>query len=239
MNDLRPGVILWLLSVIAIALSLPQPPRLDWVLIGGAIAAGLLWLGMITAGVFNKGAPLLVQLAHGESLTATQWQALAISALVGILLAGGILLVMFYIFAPIEPRVGARLAARANQPWWNPWALAFEASITEEVLCRLFLMSATVWVLNQLFPSSTSEPHTAIIWIALIVSAISFGAIHLPSWFAVVAPTPFLIIVVILLNGIGGLAFGQIYWSWGIEAAIVAHFFADVVVQSIGPRLAG
>ena len=42
---------------------------------------------------------------------------------------------------------------------------------------------------------------------------------------------------VLLLNGVAGGFLGLVYWRWGIEAAIAAHFAADLVVQGVGPRL--
>jgi hypothetical protein len=33
------------------------------------------------------------------------------------------------------------------------------------------------------------------------------------------------------------MVLGYLYWRWGIESALLAHFAADMVVQGIGPRL--
>jgi hypothetical protein len=49
--------------------------------------------------------------------------------------------------------------------------------------------------------------------------------------------TPALVGAVLLLNGAGGLLFGLLFWRWGLPYAIVCHFFGDVVVQGLGPRL--
>ena len=32
-----------------------------------------------------------------------------------------------------------------------------------------------------------------------------------------------------VLNGIGGLAFGWLFWTFGLESAMLAHFFADAI----------
>jgi membrane protease YdiL (CAAX protease family) len=37
------------------------------------------------------------------------------------------------------------------------------------------------------------------------------------------------------LNGLGGLAFGWLYWKRGLESAIMAHFSADIVLHVITP----
>ena len=38
-----------------------------------------------------------------------------------------------------------------------------------------------------------------------------------------------------LLNALGGLLFGWVFWRWGLPYAMVCHFAADLVVQSLGP----
>jgi len=37
------------------------------------------------------------------------------------------------------------------------------------------------------------------------------------------------------LNGLGGLAFGWLYWKQGLESAMMAHFLADIVLHVITP----
>lgn len=68
--------------------------------------------------------------------------------------------------------------------------------------------------------------------VALSVSALLFGLVHLPdfSWVG---------LTVVLLNGLGGLLLGWIFWRWGLAYAILCHFAGGVVIQSLGPRLFG
>ena len=40
-------------------------------------------------------------------------------------------------------------------------------------------------------------------------------------------------------DGAGGTLFGWIYWRSGLPYAIAAHFAADMVVQTMGPRVLG
>jgi len=40
------------------------------------------------------------------------------------------------------------------------------------------------------------------------------------------------------LNGLGGLAFGWLYWKQGLESAMIAHFSADIVLHVITPLVA-
>jgi len=44
---------------------------------------------------------------------------------------------------------------------------------------------------------------------------------------------PLFITRALLLNGLGGLAFGWLYWKQGLESAMIAHFSADIVLHVI------
>jgi hypothetical protein len=37
------------------------------------------------------------------------------------------------------------------------------------------------------------------------------------------------------LNGLGGLAFGWLFLTFGLESAMLAHFFADVILHALIP----
>jgi membrane protease YdiL (CAAX protease family) len=45
------------------------------------------------------------------------------------------------------------------------------------------------------------------------------------------------IVYILSLNGIAALAFGYLYWERGLEAAMVAHFTADLVLHVASPAL--
>jgi hypothetical protein len=38
----------------------------------------------------------------------------------------------------------------------------------------------------------------------------------------------------VFLNSIGGLTFGYLIYTNGLEGAIVAHFFADIMLHVVG-----
>jgi len=103
--------------------------------------------------------------------------------------------------------------------------------ITEEILMRFGLMTLVVWlaskVLNSLSP--------AVYWIGIIVSSIVFGLGHFPIVFQTVAePSAFLLIYILFANSLGGAIFGWLYWKKGLEAAMIAHIFAHIVMVSVG-----
>ena len=46
-----------------------------------------------------------------------------------------------------------------------------------------------------------------------------------------------MIVRALVLNGIGGIVFGWLYWKRGLLAAVLAHFSADVVLHVVVPLL--
>jgi hypothetical protein len=42
----------------------------------------------------------------------------------------------------------------------------------------------------------------------------------------------------IVLNGLGGLAFGWLFWTFGLECAMLAHFLTDVILYTLIPLAA-
>ncbi|HEV7518467.1 MAG TPA: CPBP family glutamic-type intramembrane protease [Thermoanaerobaculia bacterium] len=133
-----------------------------------------------------------------------------------------------------EPALRARFAGRLADPIWRPWALAFESSILEEITFRLFGLTVLTWLAARLV-RGTGAPFA----IGLGGSALLFGLAHLPAWASATASHATLILmgVVLLLNGVGGLLFGWLFWRWGLPYAILCHFAGDVVIQALGPRL--
>ena len=76
-------------------------------------------------------------------------------------------------------------------------------------------------------------------WFALLVAAVLFGAGHLPAAAKIWPLDGVVIARTLLLNGIGGVAFGWLYWKRGLEAAMIAHFSADIVLHVFAPLAFG
>jgi len=74
--------------------------------------------------------------------------------------------------------------------------------------------------------------------VAIVLAALLFGAGHLPAAFSAgMAHGPLSIGRIILLNALVGLPFGWLFWKYGLEHAMVAHFSADLVLH-VGAQLA-
>jgi len=105
--------------------------------------------------------------------------------------------------------------------------------LTEEVLLRWGMMTFLVWLFWQLFGRGSERPAGGAFVGAIMVSALLFGAGHLPiaSMLSGGLTVP-LTLFVITANSIFGIVAGFLYWRRGLESAIIAHIFAHVVLLS-------
>jgi len=107
--------------------------------------------------------------------------------------------------------------------------------IIEELLLRLFLMSLIALVLFKVFVR-TKESGSIPSWIfvvSIILSAVIFGLAHLPATAQIIELSTPIIIRAIVLNGVGGIGFGYLYWKIGLSHAIYAHALTHVFNQLI------
>lgn len=118
-------------------------------------------------------------------------------------------------------------------PWWTGLLAAFSAGIGEELFMRFLLMTLMTLVFLKVF----RIPRTAAVWSTIILVALVFGALHLPATAGLVQLTPLVIARAFILNGVGGIAFGLLYWKQGLESAMAAHFITDVVIHGILPLI--
>jgi membrane protease YdiL (CAAX protease family) len=214
---------LWVLALLQGAQS--------FVLIG--VATGL---GLLLAHHLGLGAPLLEGLLADKPVT-TQAQAIIAPALIlGITPAAVLLLLEVTVFWPRLPQ-----AMRTTFPipaLWKRFLACFYGGIAEELLCRLFLLSLLAWLIGFAWHMPGGKLTLGALWLANILAAVIFGLGHLPTTAALIKPTPLLIVRAILLNGIVGVAFGYLFWQYGLEAAMLAHFSADLVLHIIGDSIA-
>jgi len=198
-----------------------------------AVATGL---GLLIAHHLGLGAPLLEGLLAGKSVM-TQAQAVIAPALIfGAVPAALLLLLEITVFWPRLPQ-----AMRTTFPipaLWKRFLACFYGGIAEELLCRLFLLSLLAWLIGLAWHVPGGKPALGALWLANILAAVIFGLGHLPTTATLVKPTPLLVVRAILLNGIVGVAFGYLFWQYGLEAAMLAHFTADLVLHIIGDSIA-
>lgn len=105
--------------------------------------------------------------------------------------------------------------------------------IVEEILLRLFMMSLLVWILWKLFAKSKDYlniPHWIYIF-SIVLSSILFAAGHLPATAQLFGISIPILIRMFVLNGIGGLGFGYLYWKHGLAYSMVAHVTTHIFMQ--------
>lgn len=116
---------------------------------------------------------------------------------------------------------------------WRGALASFYGGIVEETECRLFLVSLFVWLLAWCNRRS-ARPWMFVL--AITFAALLFGAGHLPAAFAMGMPhAPMAIARIVLLNALVGLVTGSLFWKYGLEHAMLAHFSADLILHVAFP----
>jgi hypothetical protein len=220
-------------------LNLPIP---TWLLISlqiaqnGVIFAVIILLGMLAANRVGLGMPVLEAGLRGEPVgqkIKTFWLP---SILLGIIGSGLIILLDALLFNPLLMAELGDKAATLNQEALQPAAwkgllASLYGGINEEILLRLGLMSILVWIGRFISKTEDGRPTLAVLWIANILAAVLFGLGHLPATAALFPITPLVISRAIVLNGVAGIAFGYLYFKHGLEAAMLSHFTADIILH--------
>src|SRR5262249_8347705 len=142
-------------------------------------------------------------------------------ALVFGIVSGAILLIADLFFLPYWPQPLIDTAKKTTL--MENFLASFYGGINEEILMRLFLFSTLVWLSSYVVHASAF-----VFWSINVAVTILFGLGHLPALKQAVGTLPRLMIIrSLLLNAPIGLVCGWLFWTYGIEAAMLAHFSAD------------
>jgi len=197
------------------------------------LAAGL---GLLISARIGLGAPLLEGLLAGKGVSEEALAMIAPALILGIASSTVVMVLEITVFWPRLPS-----AIRNNVPipkLWKRFLASFYGAIDEEILLRLFLLSLLAWLIGFAWHLPSGRPTVGALWIANIIAALVFGLGHLPATAALTKLTPLLLWRAIVLNGIVGVATGYLFWQYGLEAAMLAHFSADIVIHIIGGSIA-
>lgn len=148
---------------------------------------------------------------------------------IGLGLVGGfVLMLLDILFVPYWPKPILELALSASL--WENFTASFYGSINEELLTRLFGVSVTAWLLGRIWHTTAGVPTSAVFWAAIALLAVLFAVGHLPTLKGLVNEvSPTMLSRTIILNTPIGLTCGWLFWRYGIEAAMLTHFTADIV----------
>jgi hypothetical protein len=200
-------------------------------------ALGAAGLGL--ASRIGLGMPLIEGWAKRE----TAWDRLP--GVAGISILAGILLPLFLvlegaavsILKPVaEMQAGSAPAEVIVPPAWQGPLAAFSAGVTEEVIFRLFGLTLLAWLGSLLFRSRSGRPGSWLLWTANLLFAVLFGLAHLNTASQMgISMDAIYVIRTIIRNGAAGVVFGWLYWSFGLESAILAHISADIIRHGFVP----
>lgn len=214
--------------------SLPLPTLLALSLLqNGVILALAIGLGLLAARTAGLGAPIISALASGEPALPGLVELLPLSVGAGLL--AGVLLVALELalFLPRLPEALRQVNPKTGP--FNGFLASFYGAFTEEILMRLFLFSGVAWLLGRFWQASDGLPASGAFWSTNLLAALLFGLAHLPATAALPPLTPLVVTRALVLNGAAGLVFGLLYWRYGLETAMLAHFSADIVLHVITP----
>ncbi len=201
-----------------------------------SIVAILTGIGLFLANRIGLGLPFIEGWLKKERVWNRFRGVLAISIIVGVVSSLVILVINQLIFVPhlLEDIRRLGIVLPESPPPWQGLLASFSAGVTEELVFRLFGLTLLAWIGSRFSHDSEGRPTLIVLWIANIVIAVSFGIAHLPLTAAIGLPLNILVITrAIVLNGIGGVAFGWLYWTRGLESAMIAHFSVDVVLHVV------
>ena len=217
-----------------------NPQDLPVVIIGGLvnilINGGLAAIGLFLGARVGLGLPFVeALLKRGSTLSRFRF-VLMLSFAVGVAASAVILGLDILIFGPPLAaelnRLGIVLPPTIRPPAWQGLLASFSAGVNEEVTFRLFGVTLLAWLGSLASRDSEGRPTSLVFSIAIIAIAVAFGLAHLPATVAIGLPLNALVVTrAVVLNGIGGTAFGWLYWKRGLESAMVAHFSADLVLH--------
>ncbi len=176
--------------------------------------------------------PWLRALVNGTPRPPFPWVAAVASGLA----VGALILVASLVVDPFMPTLLHTASTSAATSAWHGFLASFYGGAVEELELRLFAMTALVWLVARI---GRKAPGPTAYWFGILGAAILFGVGHLPAAAQAWPLTTLVIARVVVLNAIGGVVFGWLYWKRGLEVAMLAHFSADLVLHVVGPLLPG
>ena len=141
--------------------------------------------------------------------------------------------ICLFVFQPALKARGLQIGfgAATHPTAWQGLLASFYGGIDEELLLRLFVLSFLAWLGHFLSRTADGKPTLAVLWIANVLAAILFGLGHLPATAALLPLTPLVILRALVLNGVAGIAFGYLYFTRGLESAMLSHFIGDLILH--------
>jgi hypothetical protein len=187
------------------------------------------FVGAILARKVGLSAPAAEAAAGGGQITSALKPQL-VPGLIGGVLGGIAIVSTWLLWKPFLPREFVKRAEEFNK--FLPFLTRLlYGGITEELLLRWGVMTFLVWAAWRLLQRGQGRPRASCFVSAIVISSILFGMGHLPIASALgIELTSSIVFYVVTANSVFGLIAGYLYWKKGLEAAIIAHMLAHVVI---------
>ncbi len=145
----------------------------------------------------------------------------------------GILIGLFIILCDEVISGFHSLGPLPHPPFPTSLVASATAAIGEEIIFRLFFISFWVWLVSKVLLKGKWQ--NGIFWIVTLLSALAFGAGHLPSVMiffrmeSLAEIPPMLLGELFLLNGVVSVFAAWYFRKYGFLTAVGIHFWADMV----------
>lgn len=147
------------------------------------------------------------------------------------LVSGALLVALDMALAPWVGPFWEQFLRSASQP--SPRGLlmgVLYGGITEEILMRWGLMSGLAWLIWALTGKHRLGPA---LLVAAVLTALVFGAAHLPALAAQVEVTHAIVARTLVLNGLAALVYAWVFWRYHLEAAMLSHACSHVSMAAV------
>jgi membrane protease YdiL (CAAX protease family) len=199
-------------------------------LVGCLQFALLTYFGLLFSEKTGFTIPLLNTYLDGESISSQLKSllipSLGLGVLAGVLIVGADIVSLKYLVIS-QPAV-------EDPGLWQGIMYCFFGGIGGEITWRLFGMSFIVWVLGTV-SSRGNDPSVLIIIVSIVLASVLFGLLHVEFNNGFFTGNILSNLRIFLLNGVGGLFFGWLYWKKGLESAMIAHFSTDIILHVVAP----
>ncbi|MGG1664066.1 CPBP family intramembrane glutamic endopeptidase [Brevibacillus sp. NRS-1366] len=220
------------LQIISLPAGIPVPPAI--LLASSALQTGIItfllsYLGIRLSSTVGLQLSLWKGWVYRRTNEGFQKKAVLIAISGGIAVSCIIIALDRLYFLPHIPQLAQFQAPETSR--WIGLTTLFYGGIVEELQVRLGLMTFLVWLPYRLFGKKTRR------WMfvfAILFTSLLFGLLHLPATFQAFGElTPMLVFRGIVLNCLGGIVFGWLYWKKGLEYAMIAHMTGDMMLHVI------
>lgn len=203
-----------------IASNLPIDPLPYWLLWTG-LSIPVIGFALFLGAKIGLGAPLL----EGCLIKENRYRWVRSSFAVSILVAVAATPLIILLNQDVDP-----------QGYPAPWKLVLasvDAGVQEELFSRLFLVNILAWLGGLVWHEQDGRPTQAILWSAILLSALVFGWGHIDDKLTIPGAAWDDLATLMAVSTLYGVIFGVLYWRLGIECALLAHFTLDAFASGV------